>query len=187
MVLFNVKRYGIILTIAVLFSVFSFSIIDLIIEQPEYSDYCNDTYRSINIKEEDCANYSIPQEDIIECNNINGNIDYIYESNCLIGNFCNTCFLEYDAAMIEHKRVGFIVTSLLGLISVISTLYITSKKEFIEWIYSGFMIGGIITIFIGTMSYFNYMNLIMKPFVMIAEIGLIIWVTIKTSTRNNKK
>ena len=59
-------------------------------------------------------------------------------------------------------------------------MYAKSKKEVIEWIYSGFLIGGIASIFLGTTSYFQDMGRFVKPFILLAEMALVIWIAVKT-------
>jgi hypothetical protein len=183
----KVKKFGIILTIAVLFAFFSFSIVDVVMESPEYEDFCGTDIRPVPVvpKAEECPFFEGPTElEEDDCDERKGRIEYKYDAQgCVQSYECNTCWTEYDEAGKQHRLVGFIVTSFLGIIAVLVGLYAKSKKEVVEWIYSGFLIGGIISIFIGTMSYFRDMGRFFKPIVFLIEIILIILIALKTASR----
>jgi hypothetical protein len=184
----QVKKYAVIIVIAVLFTLFCFSIVDVIDEKPQYEDFCNyDSPRHMGIDygEDDCEGFDGATEaEIDECSQQNGRIEYNYNSSgCPASYECNTCSYLYNEASKQHRFIGFIVTSILGLIAVIVGLYSKSEKEVVEWIYSGIMIGGILAILIGTVSYFNDMGRFVKPFVLLAEIVLIILVALKTAKK----
>ena len=184
----QVKKYAVIIVIAVLFTLFCFSIVDVINEKPQYEDFCNyDSPRAMYVEyqQEDCLALEGPSSvEIGECSQQNGHVEYNYDSQgCAISYECNTCSYLYDEASKHHRFIGFIVTSILGLIAVIVGLYSKSEREVVEWVYSGIMIGGILAILIGTVSYFNDMGRFVKPFVLLAEIVLIILVALKTAKK----
>lgn len=186
MILPEVKKFGVIFTIAILFAVFTFSFVDLLVKSPDYSDVCNNSYINAAL-DVNCSKITPSVNQSIACNELGGSLEPLYDdTGCAVSFFCNTCYSAYDRLMVDYHRVGFIITSLFGLIAVIITLYASSKSEFIGWIYAGFMTGGILSIFIGTMFYFNDIDRLARPFVILGEIILIIWVTIRTSTRKIK-
>lgn len=184
----KVKKYGIIIIIAVLFAFFSFSIVDVVMESPEYEDFCGVEFRQVPIiaKAEVCdTTLEGPTDtEIDECEARKGRIEYKYNTQgCAESYECNTCWTEYDQAGEKHRLVGFIVTSILGIIAVLVGLYAKSNIEVSEWIYSGFLIGGIISVFIGTMSYFRDMGRFVKPIVFLIEIILIVLIALKTASK----
>ena len=177
----KVKKYAIILVIAVLFTLFSFSIVDVIVEKPQYDDFCNYNMPRAVMPVDKPANCSDINISDVECK---GQIQYSYDAyGCATSYECNTCNLEYDEASSDHRFIGFIVTSIIGLLAVVVGLYAKSRKEVIEWIYSGIMIGGVMSILIGTMMYFSDMGRYVKPIVLLAEIILIILIAIKTAKK----
>lgn len=186
MLLPTIKKLAVIITIAILFSVFAFSTVELINERPDYGDYCKDNgrYPVAKMDVERCPEIDIPPAEQNACSEVGGNMQPIFVDGCVSSYECNTCQVGYDEADKMHRLFGFIITSVLGLIAVIVGLYVVSKDEILQWVFSGFMIGGIISIFVGTITYFGDMNRLVRPLVMLAEIALIIFVAIKTSKRN---
>lgn len=179
-----VKKIAVIVTIAILYSVFSFSITDLIIANPEYSDYCQDygkySYPMQAVNASAC-NFTEPAANFTtNCTNNHGVIEYEYDlGSCPISYRCNTCSYYYNLDFEKHEEIGFYTTTILGVIAVIVGLYLNFKKEVLGWIVSGFLIGGMLSIFTGTMSYYSYMGRIMRVITIVLEIALVIWVTVK--------
>ena len=188
----QLKKLSVIVTIAILFTVLVFSISDLIVEGPNYSEYCNDfrysSPRDIAVPN-DCPDAVVPGNDFMRnCHADGGYVVYDYDSDgCAIDYECNTCNVLYNEARSTHRMVMFIVSSLLGLVAVLVGLHLKPKTEILEWVYSGFIIGGLVSIFIGTVNYFGDMNRFVRPLVMIAEIILVIWVGFKATTKTSKK
>ena len=182
----KVKKYGIIIIIAILFATFAFSIVDVVMEEPDYEDYCfieaKPIVRDSGIK---CPDFEVPEDsEVAECQAKDGRIEYSHDKDgCVESYECNLCFGEYENAQKDHRLVGFIVTGILGVIAIIVGLYVKSKSEIVEGIYSGFLIGGIISITIGTMSYFPHMGRFIRPVVLLVEIILIVLIALKTATK----
>jgi len=185
--LFDVKKYGVIIIIAVLLSLFAFSIVDLIEESPDYSDYCGSEIfpRKIATDTINCADFTEPSDfEVNDCSNNKGEIQYKYDGKgCPTSYECNTCRIGYEEASRQHRLLGFIVTSALGILSILVGLYSKSKEEVVEWIFSGILIGGVLSVIVGTMSYFGDMGRFVKPIILIVEFGLIVLIAIKTSKK----
>ena len=184
----QIKKFSVVITIAILFTVLVFSISELIVERPDYSDFCgmrNYRPREIPIPN-DCPDDAVPDDNFLrECHENGGIVTYDYSSQgCAVSYECDTCSYDYSQALSTHRRSMFIVSSLLGLLAVIAGLHLKSKNEVMEWVYSGFILGGLASIFIGTISYYNDMDRFVRPIVMIAEIALVVWVGVKTSKSN---
>ena len=187
----QVKKLSVIITIAILFTVLVFSVAELIVERPDYGDFCSNfrpAPRDIAIAN-DCPDAVVANENVVrECHDQGGFVRYDYDNaGCSVGYECDTCNVEYQEAISRHRFVMFIVSSVLGLIAVIVGLHLKPKNEVMEWVYSGFIIGGLASIFIGTVTYFNDMDRFLRPIVMIAEIALVVWVGVKTTLKSDKK
>ncbi|MAG08477.1 hypothetical protein CMO89_03315 [Candidatus Woesearchaeota archaeon] len=186
-----VKKIAVIIVIATLYGFFSFSIVDMVIEEPDYEDFCPmkpaPVRRTIS-EEQECPSFIEPTEaDFEDCNEREGDIQYLRdEFGCRESFECNTCRGVYEEAGKEHRLYGFIITSILGVLAIIISLYIKSKTDVVEWVFSGFLIGGIVSIFIGTISYFHDMGRFIKPFILLAEIALIIFIAVKTAMKQKK-
>jgi len=134
-----------------------------------------------------CQSVAEPgQAEIDNCTKQRGYIEYSYNSSgCPVSFNCNLCNALTEAASKNHKLIGFIITSIMGVSAVISGIYLKPIKEVIEWFYSGLVIGGVISIFIGTVSYFGDMGRFLKPFILLLEIVLIVWIAAKTYSDKN--
>jgi len=186
----KLKKIGIIIIIAILFSTLSFSIVDMIIEKPDYEDFCAEDIKPFRPTERnlDCPDFEEPtDEERDDCNLRKGNIEYKYDQDgCPVSSECNTCRGLYEEAGKSYRLISFIIVSIIGVLAIIVGLYITSKNDIVEWVYSGILIGGIANIFIGTVSYFQDMGRFVKPFILLVEMALIIWVAVRTAKKNKK-
>ena len=111
MILLEVKRFGVIATIAILFTVFSFSLVDLFVSEPDYYDFCNRSYpKGIEVN---CSVVTPSDVELASCNELGGNLESLFDVNgCTTSFFCNTCYASYDAMVVEHQRFAFIIIHL---------------------------------------------------------------------------
>lgn len=179
----NIKKLGIVLTIAILFGVFIFSLINAFYERPEYGDFCSDEPYIQNVYSEaktNCTTININNSEKDFCNKNKGELIPVYEYGCVAGFKCETCMKEYDLARKNYEFFVFIMSSLIGLVAVLLSIYLPFKENSLkEWILTGFMIGGLAAIFIGTGRYFNDLHRILRPIIIFIEILLVIFVSYK--------
>jgi uncharacterized protein (DUF983 family) len=187
----KVKKFGIIIVMAILVAAFCFSIADVIVQRPDYNQVCPSVEKPIPYQNKDqaCTAIKEPSEDeIMKCSEQKGFIEYKYNSvGCPTSFSCNTCSAKYEEVTKDYDLMVFAIVSILGVISIIAGMYVTSKNEVVEWVFSGILIGGIAAIFIATMSYFHQMSRFIKPVVLLVEMGLIIWVAVRTTKNITKK
>ena len=180
----KVKKYGVIAIIAILFALFAFSIVDVVEESPKYENYCGSDAMPVRPlqKELNCPGFIEPTADERErCSLSKGDIIYNYDANgCPTSFECNPCRGKFEEASKGHRLIGFIITSIFGVVAILIGLFVKSKEDVVEWIYSGILIGGILSIVFGTMSYFADMGRFVKPIVLLVEMLLIILIAIKT-------
>ncbi len=187
----TLKKYAVIITIAILFFFFSLSLSQTIVESPEYSDFCgsNRPKPSLQPNDQMCEPYVVPDEEWRACSEKGGRIEYEYnESGCQIDSYCEMCHAEYDTAREKHERITFLIGSVIGVIAVIAGIFYSSPTPTYMWISSGILIGGIASIFMSTARYYNYLPRFLKPVVLLIEIILVSWVAIaKYTDQSNKK
>lgn len=196
---FDIRKVAIIFIIAVLFSIFTFTTIDAIYPTPEYNDYCNSTiYSKQLITKTSCVDVGgnwienpelrvaslDNQYDCTKINEQNNNITL----NCKIitqetNGYCEStfqCQKDFDQANNKQKLVLFLIATISGLIAIIAGIYLSPEKnEINNWIATGFMLGGLINIFFGTVFYFQYTDRIYRPLIIFLELALIIFITYK--------
>lgn len=170
----DVRKILIIFVIGILYAIFVHSFVDAVYPAPEYEDYCKDFARPQ------------PAEKIVDCEPItlpdcDGYIEYTYNSQgCPVSAVCSACNEELRNVRKTHNGVYFVLSSIFGLFAIALALYLPIKKnELNEWVGTGFMLGGILAIFIGTAAYYNDMTRLLRPVVILAELIIIIYLAYK--------
>jgi hypothetical protein len=188
----DLRKIVVIFVIAVLFSIFVFSSIDAVYEEPRYDDFCKEEkplyYPKSIDSDEKCAGLSITDEDHEACLNEGGRINYKYdEYNCAVSYYCETCYSKYDDAREKHNMYKFFISAFFGLIAIIAALYLPNNNNINEWISTGFMLGGLFTLFFGTAIYFGDMAKFLRPIVMFIELMIVIYLAYKKLNTPDKK
>ncbi|NQU98050.1 hypothetical protein HQ533_01160 [Candidatus Woesearchaeota archaeon] len=182
----NLKKAAIIAVIAILFASFIFSLILAIYERPEYSDYCEEVYpyKTPVARELDCPSTTFPETRARECEDKGHEFTPIYSDGCVEGYECRACRVEYDEARKDYQLFKFIMSTALGLIAVILSIYLPFESDSLkEWLLAGFLIGGLAAIFIGTIEYFNDAHRILRPIIILIELFLVVFVSYKKIKR----
>ncbi len=176
----QVKKIGLVLTIAILFTIFVFATTNAIYERPDHSDFCNDKEpRSINkIDYENC--------DVPELYDCRGPPIYTYgDDGCPITVECDSCYEDYEIAQEKYESILFLISSIVGVMAILFGLYYRKKDNFWNLIESGFLIGGLISLFVGTQIYYDSMAKFLKPIVILIELIIVIMVTRKVIMKKN--
>ena len=58
-------------------------------------------------------------------------------------------------------------------------MLLPAKNELNEWVGGGFILGGLITMFIATSMYWQHIDKIARPIVILAELILVLWIAYK--------
>ncbi len=185
----NLKRIAVIITIAILFSVLLFSISDIVSPAPSYNDYCDFSSRPRPYDADLCTDeVHAPQEFEQECRDDGGSVAYEYDDDgCQADYYCDTCRVDYEEARSQHVLISFTTVSLLGLLGIFSGVYKKTSGDVADWIFSGFIVGGLASIFIATIGHFGDINRFVRPLVIIGELALVIWLVMRTSKKHSKK
>ncbi|PLW79989.1 hypothetical protein C0585_04850 [Candidatus Woesearchaeota archaeon] len=171
---FDIRKIFVILAVAILFTLFSFALFEAFYPNIEWNDYCEDKfYQSINGSGE-CEAYGgkwtnydvrVPVEK-----------QSIENGYCDINYYCNE---DYDEARDQRYYYGFIFLSILGAIAIVLGINLPLTNPINEWIGTGFMLGGLFNIFLGTAMYYQDLSRYMKPIVLFLELALVIFLTYK--------
>ena len=183
----ELRKYIVVLVITVLFSILVYSSIEAIYPEPMYDKFCK-YYGMVskpaypvsaeNTKEHKCTGYNTPTEDQLkQCADSEGMNEYNYdEYSCPTKYECNYCSKQLRDAQKEYSLVIFIVSAIAGLIAIVLGLVLPSAKNILhEWVGTGFMLGGAVTLFIGTARYYSDMYRVLRPFVILAELLIVIY------------
>ena len=180
----DVRRIIVIFVIAVLFTILINVSIDAFYDQPSYETYCRNNFaKPMQIVERDavCAPIQPSQELLDSCTPEKGQIDYkIDERGCAAEPYCEPCSGNFNRAQEKYNFIVFLISCVTGLGALIAGLHLPQKKNPInEWIGSGFLLGGLITIFVGTARYFGDMGRYVRPIVILIELILVIYLAYK--------
>ena len=177
----DVRRIIVIFVVAVLFTILVNVSIDAFYQPPEYHRYCTESTPKLAppLREASCEPYQ-PRDGLLEsCTPERGEIRYRTDSNgCPIEAFCDPCSVRFELAQSRYNFIVFTVSAVAGLLALITGLFLPRKKNIInEWVGSGFLLGGLLTIFVGTARYFGDMGRAMRPVVILLELVLFLYLT----------
>ncbi len=174
----DVRKILVIFLIGILYAVFVYSLVEAVYPTPQYDDYCGvDKPRQVypGRPVEDC-----PQLEEMTCET-GGFVEYSYdEKGCSMNPTCNYCSVGLDEAREKHGLIVFIISSVMALVAIaIGLLLPVANNNINEWIGTGFLLGGLITLFIGTARYYADMTRILRPIVMLIELMIVIYLAYK--------
>ena len=70
--------------------------------------------------------------------------------------------------------------TILGLAAIIGAIFFFQDKgEVAEWISNGFLFGGLINLFVGTVVYFSEAPEYIRPIIMLLELAIVIFVAVR--------
>ena len=179
----DLRRIAIIFVIAILYAILVNAIIDAVYPSPKYEDYCV-TSRYYPEKpypaagELKCPSYKEPTvQQLDECAQQKGFPDYTRDANgCPLSyKGCNFCQRDFDNASQKYNFYFFIISSILALVAIAVGLLLPPSNSLNEWIATGFMLGGLVTLFFGTFRYYQYLGRYVKPLVIFAELVIVIY------------
>lgn len=147
--------------IAVLFTFFVQATVDAFISQPDYQDYCGELDRPnrMNVSEAEFEEYREQEE---------------------------ACTAKLNEARDEYNMVLFLISTVAAVIAIIAALSIPVNKNIGVTISTGILLGGLITLFIGTIRGWSGLDEIIRPVVLLAELLLVIYLGYKTLGDNSK-
>ena len=186
----DIRRFIIIFVIAILYAIFAASVIDAIYPAPEYPRDCGQPApMRLGTVEKECSPVVASPEEQQTCSAQNGDLTPVYDANGCAASFtCSTCRADYEAANKDRALVAFSLAAFLGIIAIVSGLFLPVENPLNEWVGFGFILGGLFTIFWGTAGYYHDMSRILRPIVMFIELCLVIFVAYrKINLRPTKK
>lgn len=183
----DLRRIAIIFIIAVLYAIFVNAFIGAFYAAPKYDDFCKNRFYPekpypATMERKECPKYSEPsQEELDKCSNEKGFPEYKYDAlGCTTAyKGCNFCQRDFDNANQRYNFMYFIFSSILAVIAIGIGLMLPTNKSLNEWIATGFMLGGLVTLFFGTFRYYEYLGRYVKPAVILAELLIVIFLSYK--------
>lgn len=144
------------LVIGVLFTIFVFTSIAAVYPDPEYD--CYDDYPRYYLDDRQNmtdAQWQLREQELRECSD------------------------AHQQAREQHSFMIFLISSITGLIVLILAMYLPITNGVGMAIASGLLMGGLLTIFIGTIGGWSGIGQYVRPVVILVELVLVIWVAYK--------
>jgi hypothetical protein len=183
----DLRKILIIFIVAVLFTTLTFSVTWMINPSPKYDDYCRYSAdyakpMAVPAPQVNCTKIIEPSEtEGKNCTDSHGYVEYTYDgSGCATKWKCNTCQYYFDEATKEHDYVLFLVASIMGVMAIALGLYMPISKNAVnQWLSTGFMLGGLISLFTGTVIYFPELGRFVRPVVIFIELVIVVYIAYK--------
>jgi|SRR3989344_1877134 len=180
----DVRRIIVIFVIAVLFTIFVNVSINAFYDQPQYDKYCRLEFTKPQpfVRENVQCNPLQPSQELLgSCTSDKGQISYkTDERGCATEPYCEPCSGDFNRAQERYNFIVFLVSAIAGLIALVVGLHLPKKQNPInEWVGSGFLLGGLLTIFVGTARYFGDMGRYVRPVVILVDLVLVIYLAYK--------
>lgn len=175
----QIRKFAVIAVVAVLYSIFVFSLGDAVAGEAEYPEICQqsqefDMYpRYPAADREKCEPLPEPsQEEIDACP---GNLYERYTGGQCPTEYTCDCSQITESFNDRKENIIFWIAIALGGLAIVGGMLLPSKKDLNEWIGGGFIIGGIITLFIATAMHWGDIHRIARPIVIALELILVLW------------
>src|SRR3989338_6517491 len=154
---------------------------------PKYDDYCKSRFYPEKpypapVERKDCPKYKEPTQDELDrCAADKGYPEYRYDAFGCPTEYkgCNYCQREFDNANQKYNLYFFIFSSILAVVAIGIGLVLPTHNSLNELIATGFILGGLITLFFGTFRYYQYLGRYVKPVVILAELLIVIFLSYK--------
>ncbi|MFT4309305.1 MAG: hypothetical protein ACMXYL_02370 [Candidatus Woesearchaeota archaeon] len=165
--------------IAVLTSAFLFTTAFAFFPDPSYNDYCDDRSFPPRMIEE-CPDTDFNEEQR-ECFSRGGFLVFEYNDNgCPITAVCDTCNVEYRAAVENAQAYRFYILSALSLMLIIGSLYLVRDDTPILFaVTTGIIVGSLISIMIMSFMTLPAFSTYVRPIIFLFQIILVIMVAVK--------
>lgn len=158
--------------IAVIFLMFCVYGTKLMYDEPEYKDFCKDTYSFPSKVSDNCSVSNELQDKINECSDSEGIIRYEYDANgCRIDLTCDFCNKDFEEVKKNYAQNLFLISLIFGIVIIaVSVLFIK-----ISAISGGLMAGSLFFIIYGTSGYWEFMDDWIRFILLGVVLGVLIW------------
>lgn len=149
---------------------------------PKYDDYCTEETRKYYDNKDSCEQvggawvaYDQGYPRYAKAMPVPASPEVIYEEPTEYCDASATCRKQYEEAQNLYTRNVFIALVILGTISVALGFFLIAVSA----ISSGFLFGGLVSLFIGTTRYWSDMNDFLRLVVLVLALFSLIWIGYK--------
>ncbi len=181
----DIRKYGIVFAVAILSAIFSYAVADAVTPAIDWNECSRADYAygydSVPVKETRADGTTCPAVSIdaglrASCADRKGEIVGIRgDDNCITSFECSTCNAQLQAKQ-EHKSSFIFYTMVvLGLIFVVVG-FLLPQGAINEWVGAGFILGGILSLFVGTVAHWSNLARIARPIVIALELVIVLYI-----------
>ncbi len=205
----DIRRIIIIFVVAILYAIFSQLEIDYLQDSPRCEKYCppDEFGGPMCIESEEYEPYYAPQpmhakfierrpgvqeltcpqgektpgdEERISCMKEHGQMKYKYDQyGCIEKYKCDYCSKPYMQDKKWYNFTIFWLSAVFAIIAIVIGIMLPIKNPVNEWIGFGLMLGGLITLFVGTGRTLGELAKAWRPIIILAELVLVIYLSYK--------
>lgn len=191
----DIRKYGIAIAVAILSAILIYSMADAIAPPVDYDTCYNRGFEYgpdvPKAQQTGCVNVPLDETARDTCMADKNTYEARYDVNgCVASYECNSCYRLQQEAQEQRNATIFYVAVGLGLLFVIVG-FLLPLGSVHEWVGLGLIIGGVIGMFIGTVSYWSDLARWMRPVVIALELAVLLAIVYKrmsdTSAPKRKK
>lgn len=171
----NLKKTALSISIAFVMMLFIHYGIETFYPGPDY-ERCNEGYPKAYpdyARFNNCSTGTTQAEQ--SCYIERGNPVFNYSSGCPVYESCNYCYRDLEDQRKPHDRNVFILASALGIIAIL----LATMKLTHEYVSTGIMGGGVLSVLYGTVRYWSYAENLMKFIALGLVLAILIWIGYK--------
>jgi hypothetical protein len=172
------RKWALAIGIAIVLAMFVNYGIQTFYKAPNQEDYCRSNQpitALMKIGNANCTGIVANESFQKNCSDINGNVQYQYDSNgCGVGVYCDNCYNSFRAIENGYNKNVFILLVVIGALLLILGVLIK-----VDSVAIGFLIGGILNIIIGTIRYWGGLQDVGRFLILGGVLALLVWIGIK--------
>jgi hypothetical protein len=178
----DIRKYGIAIAVAILSAILIYSIADAVAPQVDYNSCYENNRYGMNVpraEQTNCTNVLEDAEARTACIDAGNAYEARYGADgCVTEYICNDCYRLQEEAREQRNAVIFYVAVGLGLLFVVVG-FLLPLGTVHEWVGLGLIIGGVISMFIGTVSYWSDLARWVRPLVIAIELAILLAIVYK--------
>jgi len=126
--------------------------------------------------EVNCTVPAMNLSDRDSCTAAGGDYNGVQDQNgCVASYECSMCNKQFNDATQSRDQIFFYTSIIAGLVAIIAG-FILPLGSIHEWVGLGFIFGGVIGLFIGTIAYWSDLGRWYKPLLLAAELAIVLFI-----------
>jgi hypothetical protein len=184
----DVRKYGIVIAVAILSAIFMYSVADAVAPQVKYNT-CENFPRAAYYPAPSVNCSAVPVDRAAEetCVKQENSYQAVYdEYGCVESYECSTCYKEQQDKQKLRSTIMFYTLVGLGLLAIIGG-FMLPEGGIHEWVGIGFILGGVLALFIGTAQHWENMARVVRPLIIAAELAILLFIVYRKLRTEAKK